>query len=261
MRVAIQRFDPERDSRPRWMIYELEVPSRWTVMDAVLRVAEEQDPTLAFRRMCRSGVCGACAAVVNDQSVLMCQTLVGEVVRRGVAGTQEETGRAGGSSGPEEVTGWDQLPEADLLIRPLPRFRVLRDLVVDLEPFLGSLERVHAWIIPRSSYDGRVPWDTARKLWGVAPCVLCGICAAVSGCGGEGEVMDGAGENPAAVARAVRMALDPRDELGLDRWPLLAKRGGLPLARLASLLREVCPKGVDIEALSKDLPPAVRGAE
>lgn len=234
MRLAVRRFDPATDLQPRWALYEVELSARQTVLDGLLRVAEEQDPTLAFRRMCRSGICGACGAVVNGKPVLTCQTLCAQ------AKALRPPALPGGTT-------------AELVIEPLPHFRVLKDLVVDIDPFLQALARLQAWLVPRRDYDGLLPRQTAESLWGVAPCVLCGICAAVPQAPGVGEWVDASSPNPAAVARALRMAMDPRDGLGPARLAVFQELGLLAPA-VARLLREVCPKGVDIEPLVQKLP-------
>ena len=236
MKLAVRRFDPVHDAQPYWAVYEVGLGLRQTVLDGLLQVAAEQDPTLAFRRMCRSGICGACAAVVNGRPRLMCQTLVGDVSTGVVAQGQVPAG----------------LPEADVVLEPLPRFRVLKDLVVDLEPFLASLQRLQAWVTPRADYDGRVTPELAERLWGVAPCVLCGICAAVPGAPGVGAEVAGAPPHPAVVARALRMALDPRDEAGTARLQVFQELG-LLAPQVARWLREVCPKGVEVEPLVERL--------
>ena len=268
MRVAVQRFDPAQDQKPRWAVYEVALSARQTVLDGLLRIAEELDPTLAFRRMCRSGICGACGAVVNGRPVLMCQTLAGEAAgrRRLAAGDDAAAASAArGAAGADGAGGvWSGVAsggaeQADLVIEPLPHFRVLKDLVVDLEPFLTALERLHAWVVPRAGYDGRLPREVAQKLWGVAPCVLCGICAAVPGAPGASEMAVAAAAHPAALARALRVAFDPRDELGLLRLRLFGELG-LLAPQVARFLREVCPKGVDIEPLVAGLTSAAQAS-
>ncbi|HEY8486056.1 MAG TPA: 2Fe-2S iron-sulfur cluster-binding protein [Limnochordales bacterium] len=240
MRLAIRRFDPATDPEPHWAVYEVELGPRQTVLDGLLRVADEQDPTLAFRRMCRSGICGACAAVVNGRPVLTCQTLCQAAA---ASPAPPDPGR----------------PAAELVLEPLPHFRVLRDLVVDIQPFLEGLARLQAWLVPREDFSGVVPREQAERLWGVAPCVLCGICAAWGSPPGVGPWVDAATAHPAAVARALRMAADPRDLLGPARLSVFRELG-LLAPHVARWLREVCPKGVDIEPLVQGLGLA-RGME
>ena len=85
-----------------------------------------QDPSLAFRRSCRSGICGSCGMHIGSRSRLACQTLVREIVGDGES----------------------------LSIEPLPGFRPLKDLVVDMDPFFDALKRVLPWVITVGHHDG-----------------------------------------------------------------------------------------------------------
>lgn len=188
--VMVQRFDPQSDRQPYWATYEVDVGSTQTVLDALLLIAETIDPTLAFRRMCRSGICGACAGTVNGRPGLPCQALASE--------TSVPAGRSTGTQ---------------IAVGPLPHFRILKDLVVDMQPFFNALGRANAWLVPSPSYRGVMPKQLVRKLWSAATCVLCGICAASSA--GPDSL------HPAAVTRILRLAHDPRDALGPLRFDLL----------------------------------------
>jgi succinate dehydrogenase / fumarate reductase iron-sulfur subunit len=127
----------------------------------------------------------------------------------------------------------------DIIVEPLPGFRVLRDLVVDMDPFLAELKRVGAWLVPNPHYDGVMAKETVHRLWSATTCVLCGICAS--------EQAAAADPHPAAVVRVLRFAHDPRDLLGLAR--LAALRGPEPDGRFAERLKAVCPKRVDVTQL------------
>jgi succinate dehydrogenase / fumarate reductase iron-sulfur subunit len=104
-------------------------------------------------------------------------------------------------------------PGGEIVVQPLPQFRVLKDLVVDMDPFFDAFVRAEAWVVPAREYDGLVPPQTFGRLWGAAGCVLCGICVdqahAPEQC------------NPAVVARVLRLAADPRDERGAARLATL----------------------------------------
>jgi succinate dehydrogenase / fumarate reductase iron-sulfur subunit len=123
MMVALNicRFDPEVDRERYIQKFEVELESHRTVLDALL-CAREQDPSLSFRRSCRSAICGSCAVWLDSRPVLACHTLIRDV--------------AGG-------TGM-------ITVEPLPHFRQIKDLVVDLEPFFESLKVVVPWVWRRS---------------------------------------------------------------------------------------------------------------
>lgn len=218
LRVIVHRFDPTSDEPPAWVPYEVPLPSNKTVLDALLYVEEAHDPTLAFRRTCRSGICGACAGTVNGQLGLFCQILLRD---------------AATPSPPSDRRG-------DIVIGPLPHLPVLKDLVVDVRPFFQDLQDLKTWLEPTPGYNGTIARDVFDKLWGTLGCVLCGICEIPARPPGE--------HHPAAVARVLRLAHDPRDARGSKRLDAL---GPVPLD-LPARLKALCPKGVDLAPLIGD---------
>ncbi len=116
---AIFRFDPERKEQHRQNEYNIELARGTTVLDALLRIKEEQDNTLTFRYSCRMGICGSCGMFVGDLPVLACQTQVYDL-------------------------------ESDRVeVKPLPNYDVLRDLTSDLTSLLIKHRQVLPWIIRR----------------------------------------------------------------------------------------------------------------
>lgn len=206
--LKISRFDPEQDQIARLQEFKVDVEATQTVLDALL-MAWQQDPGLSFRRSCRSAICGSCAASINGQPALACQMLIGNASPHG----------------------------EPIILEPLPLFRQLKDLVVDLEPFFESLKAVVPWLILCEDYDGRMAPEVARKLEDPVTCILCGICNAE---------LDQPGEiKPAALVKALRLAQDPRDALGAHRLRLLR----IPPEVLRLFLRQLpdkCPKGIKI---------------
>lgn len=209
----MRRFDPELDREPRWESFGVEIEDHQTVLDALLLIADTIDPTLAFRRTCRSGICGACAGTVNGGSCLLCQFSIGEA-----------------------ASGLDD--DEPLRVEPLQGFTVLRDLVVDMGAFFDQFDRARAWLIPNPEYDGVLSAEAASALWPALSCVTCGICA--SGQSDEG------GLHAAAVSRVLSLAHDPRDALGRER---LSELGVRPDRAFAEKLKSVCPKDMDVSRL------------
>lgn len=206
--LKICRFNPELDHVPSLAEHAVVVEETQTVLDALL-LAWQQDPTLSFRRSCRSAICGSCAVRINGIPALACQTLMGKVSPRG-----------------EPVT-----------LEPLSRFRQLKDLVVDLEPLFESLMAVVPWLILREDYDGCMAPEVACKLEDPATCILCGICNAERDEPGEIK--------PAALVKALRLAQDPRDALGAHRLRLLQTAPDV-LRLFLRQLPERCPKGIKL---------------
>ncbi len=212
IRVTITRFDPARDTAPYPQRYDMVVRENQTILDLLLDLAADHDPSVAFRRACRSGICGGCAVTVNGVPKLACETLVSTVLNGG-----------------------------EIAIAPLPHFRVLKDLVVDIDRFLDSLRSVVPWMVLKPEYAGRMSQQDVRHLAKSSECILCGICQADETVG-EGDAQ--AHLNPAATVKAFRLAFDPRDALGAERAKLARDLGLLdrPLDPGGKL---GCPKQID----------------
>jgi succinate dehydrogenase / fumarate reductase, iron-sulfur subunit len=208
--LKICRFDPERDPVPAFQEFVMNLEATQTVLDALL-LAWQQDPSLSFRRSCRSAICGSCAVRINGCPALACQTLIQ---------------KASASDGP-------------IVLEPLPHFRQLKDLVVDLEPFFDALKAVVPWLVLRDDYDGRMTPEVARGLEDPATCILCGICDADFGETGQIK--------PASLIKALRFALDPRDAVGIHRLRL-AQVPPEVLKLFVKEFPEKCPKGITIDA-------------
>ena len=212
VKVTVTRFDPARDATPHPQSYAVEARENQTILDLLLDLAAYHDPTVAFRRACRSGICGTCAVTINGVPKLACETLVSDV-----------------------------LNGKEMTIGPLPHFRVLKDLVVDIDRFLDSLRNVVPWLVLKPGYQGRMTQPEVRYLEKSGECILCGVCQA------DGSVDEGdprAELNPAAMVKAFRLGLDPRDALGAERAKLVRDLGLLDRA-LDRAGKLGCPKQID----------------
>lgn len=222
--VKVARFDPELDTAPHVESYSMQVRETNTVLNVLLDLAADHDPGIAFRRACRSGICGACAVAINGKPVLACETLVS-----------------------------DALDGDTILIEPIPHFRVIKDLVVDMDGFLESLKGVVPWLVLDPAYDGLMDNESVLRLEKSSECILCGICRS------DETVTDDdprARLNPAAAVKAFRLSFDPRDVLGEERAKLARDLGLLdrPLDRSGKLQ---CPKGIDFGG---QIMPSLRAA-
>lgn len=209
--VTVARFDPDRDETPHPRSYTMEVRENNTILNVLLDLVADHDPSLSFRRACRSGICGDCAMLINGTPRLACETLVSEVIDGG---------------------------EVDLA--PLPHFKVIKDLVVDMDPFFLSLRGVVPWMVLDPKYDGKMDHAGVQRLEKSSECILCGICQA------DQTVEQGdprAQLNPAAAVKAFRIGFDTRDLLGEQRAKLAEDLGLLdrPLDPDGKL---GCPKNI-----------------
>lgn len=207
---------------PRYDSYSMQIDERTTVLTALLQIKEEQDDSLAFRRSCRSGVCGSCAMTINSKAALACKTRVMDQM-------------AGGK---------------EVVVEPLRHLPVIRDLVVDLRPFWQGLEHLRPWLVNDGPFP-EMPWVqplSEEQLERLDRLIDCNLCAA---CHSEylSPGLDPSQPGPAALAKALRFILDPRDSLVRARIEEAVQSG---LWRCPDCSDDLCPRGVRLgEALSE----------
>lgn len=215
-RLRVRRFDPEaKNPSPHFQEYEMEVPEHFTVLDTLIKVREDIDPSLALRCSCRASICGSCAVRVNDQARLGCKTRITEVANAG-----------------DVVT-----------VEPMGNQRVIKDLVVDLQLFWGKVRAVEPFLLP----DGPEPEEeyiasnsSMLNLLTPMGCIMCGAC--VSDC--TALEVDESFLGPAALAKSYRFVADPRDGASTRRFETLNAPGGAWDCTRCYMCVEVCPKGV-----------------
>ncbi len=151
LNFSIYRYNPDVDNAPYMKDYTLEVPegSDMMVLDALI-LLKEQDPTLAFRRSCREGVCGSDGLNMNGKNGLACITSLSAL-------TNQPT----------------------IVIRPLPGLPVVRDLVVDMTQFYQNYERVKPFLINDGATPSRENLQSPEErahLDGLYECIMCACC-------------------------------------------------------------------------------------
>ncbi|MEW6349063.1 MAG: succinate dehydrogenase iron-sulfur subunit [Thermodesulfobacteriota bacterium] len=185
LRFKIFRFDPEKDPAPRFQDYEVAAEPTERILDCLNRIKWEQDGTLSYRHSCAHGVCGSDAMRINGKCALACQKLV-----KDYHGT--------------EVT-----------IEPLPSFKVLRDLIVDMSPFFERVEFVRPYLIagpPPEKERYQSPEDRKRFDEAIR-CILCASCVGACPVSNENPGFLG----PAPLVQAFRRIFDSRDEERAER--------------------------------------------
>ena len=214
LELRIKRYDPERDRSPRWQTYEVEVEETDRLLDALHQVRWHHDGSLAFRRSCAHGVCGSDAMVINGENRLACVLLVRDV-------------------GPK------------VTIEPLRGLPVLKDLVVDMEPFFEQYRSVKPWLVNRDDPGDRErpqsPEDRARYD-DTTKCILCAACTASCPVfwGNQSYV------GPAAIVNAHRFIYDSRDQAAGERLEILDDRSGTWGCRTAFSCTDACPRGIKV---------------
>ena len=212
----IYRYDPEKDSRASLDTYTLENSEGITVLEALIRLQQEQDSSLSFRRSCRSAICGSCAVRVNKGAKLACKTQV--------AHQMEKFG--------------------EVLVEPLANLPPVKDLIVDFSGFWERIRKIRPWLAgeadgtwDRENLQGH---DDARALEGVASCIMCSCC--LSDCTVAEE--DGQFLGPAALAKGFRFVSDTRDRANGERLNAVNGEHGVWACAECYNCIQVCPKDV-----------------
>ncbi|MFZ7126242.1 MAG: succinate dehydrogenase iron-sulfur subunit [Desulfobacterales bacterium] len=215
-RFLIYRFDPTVDDQPRYQAYAVEAEPTDKILDCLNRIRWEQDASLAYRASCVHGICGSDAMMINGTVSLACQKLVRDF-------------KTGG----------------EFVLEPLPLFRVLKDLVVDLEPFFEKYRTVRPYLIndqpPPEAERIQSPDDQA-VIEPALRCILCAACTA--SCPVNRALPDYLG--PAALLRAFRYVFDSRDTATAGRLAELDSEEGIWGCKTMRWCTEVCPKGIPV---------------
>jgi succinate dehydrogenase / fumarate reductase iron-sulfur subunit len=213
-RFRIKRFDPESDSPSRWEEFSVELEPFERLLDGLIRIKDHMDGSLTFRRSCAHGICGSCAMKINGKNRLACQTLA------------------------------KAMPET-IEFEPLPAFPVIKDLVVDREPFFGMIDKVLPHLVndepPPKRERLQSPGDQHKILQAIT-CILCGCCT--SSC--PSYWADKKYLGPAAILKGARFILDTRDRAADERLALLAQTHGIWRCHSIYNCVEVCPKEIDV---------------
>ena len=191
---TIQRFNPEVDSAAHPQEIRLDVGRGMTVLDALIRIKNECDGSLALRYSCRSAICGSCAMTINGSEKLACRTSLRKELER----------------------------HGHITVAPLRNLPVIKDLVVDMTSFWGKIHDVHPWLVSAARpSQTQVHGHANPQFHNVDACIMCGAC--VAACTVH-EVSKGF-VGPAALAKADRFLSDPRESSSATRARLSALQG------------------------------------
>lgn len=210
--LRVRRFDPEEEgSAPRWQDYPVAIGEKLTVLDALFRVLWEQDPSLCFRCSCRAGMCGTCTMVINGRERLACRTQLSDVA-------------------------------PTVTLEPLHHLPVLKDLMVDMEPFFEKYRRAMPYFVPRPDVaePAVIPPDSGLREIAdqQLECIDCGACYSACGLVAASRRFLG----PAALNRAYVLIADPRDGAHEERLAAVGGKDGAFRCHTLFNCAAVCPK-------------------
>ena len=213
---TVYRFDTAVDEKPRYQEYAVDAEPTDKILDCLNKIRWEQDPSLAYRYSCAHGICGSDALMINGRIELACQKLVRDF----------KTGN-------------------NFVIEPLPLFRVVKDLIVDLEPFFEKYRQVRPYLVAGKNESGKEFIQQTENQEFIEPalrCILCASCTAA--CPINRARPDYLG--PAALLRAFRYIFDSRDTLTKERLKEINTEDGVWGCKTMWWCTEICPKGIPI---------------
>jgi len=214
--LKIRRYNPEVSEDVTWEEQRVELEPTDKVLDALHKVKWEIDGSLTFRRSCAHGVCGSDAMRINGRNRLACKTLVKDVS-----------------------------PGKPITVEPIKGLPVLKDLVVDMEPFFDAYRSVMPFLVTsgneptrerRQSQQDRDRFDDTTK------CILCAACT--TSC--PVYWTDGQYFGPQAIVGAHRFIFDSRDEGTEQRLEILNEKEGVWRCRTTFNCTEACPRGIEV---------------
>jgi len=220
VRINILRYNPaDAASVPHLQTYELEQSEGMTLFIALTEIREKQDPSLQFDFVCRAGICGSCAMVVNGRPTLACRTLTKNV-------------------GPE------------ITLAPLPFFELIGDLSVDTGKWMRAMsERVRGWLHMKNPtpdltrIEERMDPDLAEKIYELDRCIECGCCVAACGTARMRKDFVGA----VGLNRIARFRLDPRETRNdQDYYDVIGDDDGIFGCMSLLACHDVCPKDLPL---------------
>jgi succinate dehydrogenase / fumarate reductase, iron-sulfur subunit len=221
--LRIRRFNPEPSPKAWWGDYTVDnVSPSDSVLDVLHKVKWTIDGTLTLRRSCAHGVCGSDAMRINGANALACKMLVGRLAKEGAQ-------------------------EVKVQVEPLLGLPVLKDLVVDMEPFFDHYRSVMPYFVN----DGPVPENGRERLQSVADrakfddttkCILCAACT--TSC--PSFWANGRYVGPAAIVQAHRFIFDSRDEAFGQRLDIMGEQFGVWRCRTIFNCTSACPREIEV---------------
>jgi succinate dehydrogenase / fumarate reductase iron-sulfur subunit len=211
----IQRFDPEQDKKPHYQTFEVEVEETDRVLNGLDKIKWFQDGSLTYRRSCAHGICGSDAMRINGTQALACKVLMKDVGNK-------------------------------VTVEPMLGFGIIKDLVVDMEPFFDAYRSIPPFLINdepvpggrerRQSIEERERYDDTTK------CILCGSCTGSCPSYWANDHYVG----PATIVNAHRFIFDSRDRATEERLDIMNKKSGVWRCRTIFNCTDACPRGIEV---------------
>ncbi len=221
LNIRVLRFDPRApEVAPHWQTYSLDDAPGMTLFIALTEIRERLDPSLQFDFVCRAGICGSCAMLVNGRPTLACRTLTKDL-------------------------------DSSFTLAPMPVFELIGDLSVDTGKWMRGLsERLQTWVHQQEAerdlcrLEERMEPELAEQVYELDRCIECGCCVAACGSARMREDFIGA----VGINKIARFRLDPRDiRDDEDFFELVGDDGGVFGCMSLLGCHDVCPKHLPLQ--------------
>ncbi|MFN2149373.1 MAG: succinate dehydrogenase iron-sulfur subunit [Anaerolineales bacterium] len=214
VKLRILRYNPETDKKAHYENYTVEAEANDQVLDLLNRIKWYQDGTLSYRRSCAHGICGSDAMRINGVNRLACKVLVRDVGRK-------------------------------ITVEPLLGLPVIKDLIVDLEPFFDHYRSVMPYFVndePAPAGERLQSPEQRARFDDTTKCILCAACT--TSC--PSFWASGQYVGPAAVVQAHRFIFDSRDRAAAERLALLNDRMGVWRCHDIYNCTDACPREIEV---------------
>jgi len=214
--VEIYRWDPDTEENPCVDTYEIDLDTCGPmVLDALIKVKDQIDSSVTFRRSCREGICGSCAMNINGSNTLACTKDIKDI-------------------------------DGAIKIYPLPHMPVVKDLVPDLTNFYDQYASIEPWLqnetTPPVEKERLQSKDERKKIDGLYECILCACCS--TSCPSYWWNSDKY-LGPAVLLQAYRWLVDSRDKKKNERLDQLDDSFKLYRCHTIMNCAQTCPKGLN----------------
>ena len=228
VRMRVFRFNPEKDRKPRYDVFTVEAEPTDRVLDVLEWIRGDVDGTLAFRRSCAHGVCGSDAMRINGRNYLACKVLLRDL-------------------GTTEIT-----------VEPLLGLPVMKDLIVDMQPFFEHYKSVMPYLVndelPADGKERLQSPEERERFDDTTKCILCAACT--TSC--PSFWSNGQYVGPAAIVNAHRFIFDSRDQAAAERLEVLNEQFGVWRCRTAFNCTEACPREIKITQAIAEVKRAIQ---
>jgi len=213
--LRVFRFNPETDKKPSYESYKLDAQPTDRVLDLLEYVKSYHDGTLSFRRSCAHGICGSDAVRINGHNRLACKVLVRD------------------------------LKSKKITVEPILGMQVIKDLIVDMEPFFEHYRSVMPYLVndePPPSRERIQSEEQHARFDDTTKCILCACCTTSCPSFWSGDKYVG----PAAIVAAHRFIFDSRDRAGAERLKILNDAFGVFRCHTIFNCTEACPREIEV---------------